>query len=138
MLIEMIFWISAGFVFYAYFGYPIILMGISLLKNYPVKRDNITPKVSFIITEYNEEKRIKEKIENTLKQKYPQDKFEIIVASDCSHDKTDEIVKSYNFEGVKLVRAPERKGRKTLKICYRYCFWGNPRLFRRSNDSPAG
>lgn len=115
MFIEMIFWISAGFVFYAYFGYPIILMGISLLKNYPVKRGNITPKVSFIITAFNEEKRIKEKIENTLMQKYPKDKFEIIVASDCSYDKTDEIVKSYDFKGVKLVRAPERKGKENAQ-----------------------
>ena len=115
MLIEMTFWASIGFVFYAYFGYPIILMGLSLLKNYPVKRGNITPKVSFIITAYNEEKRIKEKIENTLTQKYPQDKFEIIVASDCSRDKTDEIVKSYDFKGVKLVRAPERKGKENAQ-----------------------
>ncbi len=115
MLIEMTFWASVGFVFYAYFGYPIILTGISLLKNHPVKRGNITPRVSFIITAYNEEKRIQEKIENTLMQKYPQDKFEIIVASDCSHDKTDEIVKSYNFKGVKLVRASERKGKENAQ-----------------------
>lgn len=90
-------------------------MGISLLKNYPVKRGNVTPKVSFIITAFNEEKRIKEKIENTLMQKYPKDKFEIIVASDCSYDKTDEIVKSYDFKGVKLVRAPERKGKENAQ-----------------------
>jgi len=92
-------------------------MGISLLKNYPIKKGDITPKVSFIITAYNEEKRIKEKIENTLRQNYPKDKFEIIVASDCSHDKTDELVSSYNFNGVRLVRAPERKGKENAQKC---------------------
>jgi glycosyltransferase involved in cell wall biosynthesis len=115
MLIEIIFWASVSFIFYAYFGYPIILMGISLLKKYSVKKGDITPKVSFIITAYNEEKRIKEKIENTLTQKYPKDKLEIIVASDCSHDKTDEIISSYNFKGVRLVRAPERKGKENAQ-----------------------
>jgi glycosyltransferase involved in cell wall biosynthesis len=115
MLVEMTFWASVGFVFYAYFGYPIILMGISLFKHYPIKKGIITPKVSFIITAHNEGKRIKEKIENTLMQKYPQDKFEIIVASDCSQDNTDDIVKSYGLRGVKLVRAPERHGKENAQ-----------------------
>ena len=106
---------SVGFVFYAYFGYLIILMGISLLKNHPIKKGDITPSVSFIITAYNEEKRIKNKIENTLIQEYPRDKFEVIVASDCSSDKTEEIVRSYGFKVVKLVRTQERKGKETAQ-----------------------
>jgi glycosyltransferase involved in cell wall biosynthesis len=115
MLIEIIFWISVGFVFYAYFGYPIILAGISLFKNQSIKKGNITPIVSFVIAAYNEERRIKDKIENTLMQDYQQEKFEVIVASDCSSDRTDEIVRSFNSRGVKLVRASERKGKETAQ-----------------------
>ncbi|HKZ56849.1 MAG TPA: glycosyltransferase, partial [Thermodesulfovibrionales bacterium] len=61
------------------------------------------------------EKRIVEKIENTLKQDYPREKLEIIVASDCSSDRTDEIVKSYQARGLRLVRAPERKGKENAQ-----------------------
>ena len=94
-MVEVIFWFSLFFIGYAFFGYPLMLIAISLFRNHSVKKGNITPNVSFIITAYNEEKRIQEKIENTLKQDYPKDKLEIIVASDSSTDMTDEIVKSY-------------------------------------------
>ncbi len=90
-------------------------MAISLYRNQNVKKGGITPSVSFIITAYNEEKRIREKIENTLAQGYPKDRLEIIVASDCSNDRTDEIVKSYISNGVKLVRSPERKGKEAAQ-----------------------
>ena len=73
------------------------------------------PSVSYIITAYNEEKRIKEKIENSLGQDYPKEKLEIIVASDCSSDGTDEIVRSFEENGIKLVRAPERKGKENAQ-----------------------
>ncbi len=114
-MFEILFWSSLLFIFYAYFGYPILLMLLSILRNHKVMKGNITPPVSFIITAYNEENRIKDKIENTLKQDYPRDKFEIIVASDFSTDRTDEIVKSYETQGVKLVRAPERRGKENAQ-----------------------
>lgn len=114
-MIEILFWSSLLFIIYAYFGYPLILMAISLFRNHSVKKGDITPLVSFVITAYNEEKRIQEKIENTLKQDYPKDKLEIIVASDSSTDMTDEIVKSYQHQGIKLVRSPERKGKENAQ-----------------------
>ena len=72
---------------------------------------DIQPTVSFIITAYNEELRIKEKIENSLKQQYPRERLEIVVASDCSSDGTDDLVRGYASSGVRLIRAPERKGK---------------------------
>jgi len=115
VILESFFWFSVFFIFYAYFGYLIMLGVLSLFFGKPVKKDNITPFVSFIVTAYNEEKRIAGKIENTLTQDYPKDRFEIIVASDCSSDKTDDIVKSYASQAVKLVRAPERGGKENTQ-----------------------
>ena len=112
MLWEAIFWASIGFIFYAYLGYPIILIILSLFRNRPVKKGDTTPSVSFIITAHNEEKRIRQKIENTLCQDYPRNLLEVIVASDCSTDQTDSIVRPYCSQGVKLVRAIERKGKE--------------------------
>ena len=109
---EAVFWTSIGFIFYAYLGYPLFLELISLVRSRPVRKGFVSPHVSFIITAYNENKRIQQKIENTLEMDYPKDLIEIIVASDCSNDGTDEIVRSYQDKGIKLVRSPERKGKE--------------------------
>ena len=45
-----------------------------------------------IITAYNEEKRIRQKLENALKLEYPKDRLQVLVASDGSTDATNEIV----------------------------------------------
>jgi len=106
-------------IFYAYFGYPLCLLIISKFKRPDnskfTTQNSKLPPVSFIITAYNEEDRIKQKIENSLSQDYPREKLEIIIASDYSSDRTDEIVKSFKDKGVKLVRAPERKGKENAQ-----------------------
>jgi cellulose synthase/poly-beta-1,6-N-acetylglucosamine synthase-like glycosyltransferase len=112
---ETLFWGSMLFIFYAYFGYPMCLLLLSVFRNRPVQKGVITPSVSFIITAYNEEKRIREKIENTLALNYPKEKIEIIVASDCSSDGTDDIVCAYGSKGIRLVRAPERAGKEAAQ-----------------------
>ena len=113
--IEWIFWGSLVFIFYAYAGYLLILAGLSLFRSRPVLMGNVQPMVSFVITAYNEELRIKDKIDNSLRQQYPRERLEIVVASDCSSDKTDEIVRSYASSGVRLIRAAERKGKEAAQ-----------------------
>jgi cellulose synthase/poly-beta-1,6-N-acetylglucosamine synthase-like glycosyltransferase len=97
---------------FAYFGYPIVLILISFFRNNPVsKDDNFRPSVSILIAAYNEESFIKQKILNTLELNYPKDLFSIVVVSDGSTDKTDEIVLSYQNQGVKLLRVEGRVGK---------------------------
>ena len=129
---QLIFWFSIFMIFYAYFGYPLCLLLILPIRkmknilsatsnqqratnNEPSAMSHDLPSVSFIITAYNEEARIKQKIDNSLAQDYPKNKLEIIIASDCSSDRTDEIVKSFKDKGVKLVRAPKRKGKENAQ-----------------------
>jgi cellulose synthase/poly-beta-1,6-N-acetylglucosamine synthase-like glycosyltransferase len=114
-IIEIIFIFGIISIFYAYFGYPLFLKLVSFFKKKDVKRAEITPLVSYIITASNEEKRIKEKIENTLKLNYPKDKLEVIVASDGSTDKTNEIVQSYAAQNVILHLVKERKGKENAQ-----------------------
>ena len=98
--------------FYIYFGYPILLFLISIFKKNKIKiSEDYFPSVSLIIAAYNEEKVIEEKIKNSLNIDYPKNKFEIIIFSDSSTDRTDEIVKKYKKEGIKLVRIEGRKGK---------------------------
>ena len=109
---RLIFWASLLFIFYAYAGYPVILFCMALIKKRSVVKGEVHPTVSFIITAYNEEARIGDKLENSIRQDYPPDRLEIVVASDCSADRTDDIVKSYARAGIRLVRAQERMGKE--------------------------
>lgn len=113
--VEWIFWGSLVFIVYAYAGYLLALLVLSCFRNRPVLVGDIQPRVSFVITAYNEEARIKEKIENSLHQQYPPERLEIVVASDCSSDRTDDIVRSYAALGVRLVRAQERRGKEAAQ-----------------------
>ncbi|MEZ5358266.1 MAG: glycosyltransferase family 2 protein [Candidatus Zixiibacteriota bacterium] len=111
LIIHIIFWLSVGLIVYTYFGYLLGLKFFAMFMTKEIKREEITPPVSIIITAYNEEKRIKQKLENTLNVDYPKDKMEVIVVSDGSTDRTDEIVKSYADRGVKLLRIEGRNGK---------------------------
>ncbi|MFH0925437.1 MAG: glycosyltransferase family 2 protein [bacterium] len=73
--------------------------------------EEIEPFISIIITAFNEEKNIEAKVINTLELDYPNDKMEIIVASDGSIDRTDEIVKKFKDQGVSLFRIEGRVGK---------------------------
>lgn len=114
MTADVAFWCSVALIVYAYAGYPCVLMALTLFRDRPVKKARITPRVSFVIAAHNEEERIAEKIENTLRQDYPAGQMEIIVASDCSTDRTDDIVRSFGRR-VWLVRARERRGKEAAQ-----------------------
>jgi len=111
LVMRVFFWSGTGLLFYTYVGYPLLLFIVSGLRPRPVRRSEWTPKVTVIITAYNEERDIAAKLENTLALDYPSDKLEIIVASDCSTDRTDEIVRGYAERGVLLHRQIERFGK---------------------------
>jgi len=101
--------------FYSYFGYPISLQIICCLRNKQNIREGIYPHVSLIITAFNEEERIKEKLENSLKLIYPPNKLQILLASDGSNDKTNEIALSFSEQGVELLEMKERGGKENAQ-----------------------
>lgn len=110
-IFQWIFWIGFFALLYSYIGYAVVLVLLSRLRGRPVKAQDFTPTISFIITAYNEERDLAAKLRNTLALDYPKDKLEIIVASDCSSDRTDEIARSFANEGVRLHRQLERLGK---------------------------
>jgi len=106
-----IFWISIFLTFWAYFGYYVFLRFVALFYYKDIRKTGDKPFISVIVTAYNEEIRIKQKIDNIFETSYPHDKLEIIVASDCSTDKTNEIVASFKDRGVRLIAFTERYGK---------------------------
>jgi cellulose synthase/poly-beta-1,6-N-acetylglucosamine synthase-like glycosyltransferase len=110
-ILQIILWISVFVIFWAYFGYFMALAIISKIHQKKVIKDDHHPYISFIVTAYNEELRIRRKIENTIALNYPKDKMEIIFVSDGSTDKTGEIVSSYADKGIQLLALPIRHGK---------------------------
>lgn len=115
-MIEFAFWIFATLVVYVFAGYPAVLFLYSRLRPEPsFERPGTTPSVTLLISAFNEEECIAAKIENSLALDYPRKSLKIVVISDKSDDRTDEIVESYADRGVELLRMEERGG-KTLGL----------------------
>ncbi len=112
---EFLFWLSVLFVTYPYLGYPLVLVLLRLFHHRPVRRAPNTPPVTLLITAYNERDNILAKLENTVALDYPHDRLQIIVASDCSDDGTDEIVRSFADPRVELVSMPTRRGKEATQ-----------------------
>lgn len=111
LVAKTIFWLCGAALFYTYIGYPLLLVVAGKLRWKEVRRADWTPGVTVIITAYNEERDLAAKLENTLALDYPPEKLQIMVASDCSSDRTDEIARSFASRGVLLHRQPERLGK---------------------------
>ena len=108
---EFVFWLSAVALFYTYVGYPLLLALVSLLRPRAVCRAEYQPFVSVVIAAYNEARDLAVKLENTLALDYPPELLEILVASDCSTDRTDEIARDFAARGVRLHRQQARLGK---------------------------
>jgi cellulose synthase/poly-beta-1,6-N-acetylglucosamine synthase-like glycosyltransferase len=105
------FWICVALVFYTYIAYPMLVMAASKLWPKPVRKREIYPRVSLIVSAYNEAKTIRAKLENALESTYPKDRLEIIVVADGSSDTSPAIVAEYADCGIKLLYEPERRGK---------------------------
>lgn len=114
-MVEIAFIGSVFLIFFSYFGYPVILLLVGRIRGRDVNKAMITPAVTIIITVHNEEKRIKDKIDNTLNLDYPKDKLHIVIASDGSNDCTNEIVRGYVDRGVQLLDVPDRRGKENAQ-----------------------
>src|SRR5947209_14874939 len=108
---RIVFWLAAFLLIYVYAGYPLLLALIGVFVRRPRSEAGYTPRISVLIAAYNEEEAIERKIQQTLALEYPCDKIEVLVLSDCSTDRTDEIVKAFPDRRVLLVRMPERRGK---------------------------
>ena len=91
---KIIFWVSAFAIFYPMMGYPLTLLLLDkIIKRKNTKDYTYKPKVSVIISAYNEEKVIEKKLNNIIKTDYPD--FEVIIANDASNDRTVELSQDF-------------------------------------------
>lgn len=111
ILLQILFWMACLALFWTYFGYYLFLRIYATVGSRPVKSDDIEPPISLVVTAYNEEQRIAQKLDNCLALDYPVDKLEVMVVSDGSTDRTVDIVASYESRGVKLLAIEKRLGK---------------------------
>ena len=98
-------------IIYICLGYPALVFLFAIFKNRKVKKGAHEPHVTILIAAYNEEDSIESTLRNKLDLDYPEEKIEIIVISDGSTDRTDEIVRRYEGERVGLLRQEPRAGK---------------------------
>lgn len=96
---------------YTYAVYPLLLRLIAMGRATPDVRETASPLVSIVLPAYNEEVQIRGAVEALLAQEYPRDRLQILVLSDASTDRTDDIVREYANQGVELLRMQTRGGK---------------------------
>jgi cellulose synthase/poly-beta-1,6-N-acetylglucosamine synthase-like glycosyltransferase len=118
LALALVFWVSAGLVLYAYVFYPILIWALSRVYGRkpvpPAVIDAELPSVSVLVVAYNEEKEIGDRIVNALEQDYPPGMLEVVIASDGSSDRTNEIADEFTGNGVRLLDYPVRRGKATV------------------------
>src|SRR6266446_9730497 len=112
---QIIFWLSVSILVYVYFGYPLLLGSGLLGRRRPVRKKETFPSVSIVIPAHNEDSVIEAKLENLLSLDYPSDKLEILVGSDGSTDRTEELVRRFPASRVRLVASPVQCGKSAIQ-----------------------
>lgn len=112
----LIYFTSLILIIYTMIGYPILLKSLSMWmkKKVLIKEAGFFPSVTCIVTVHNEERIILKKLKNLESCRYPNDKFEIIITSDFSNDRTNTIVQEYieNYSGDRTIRLHQTSGHK--------------------------
>jgi cellulose synthase/poly-beta-1,6-N-acetylglucosamine synthase-like glycosyltransferase len=90
-----LFWLSLAALAWTHVLYPALMWGLARFGQRPVSKGDIEPTVTIVVAAYNEETVIARRIENLLELDYPRDKLDLIVSSDASSDRTEEIALQY-------------------------------------------
>jgi cellulose synthase/poly-beta-1,6-N-acetylglucosamine synthase-like glycosyltransferase len=108
MMLKALFWGSLAALAWTHAGYPATLAVAVRLRPRPIRKGPAQPSVSVVVAAHDEEEVIERRLENLIALDYPPDLVEIVVASDASSDRTDEIVEAIaNREPrVRLLRCP--------------------------------
>ncbi len=109
-----LFWTSLAALVYIYVGYPAVVWALARRFGREPVRCDVTPKVSLLIPAYNEAARIEEKLHNSLALDYPEDRLEIVVASDGSTDGTEAIVKRFRSPRIRLLALRDNIGKAAM------------------------
>ena len=112
MIVRALFWGALGALAWTHAGYPAAIGLLARLRPRAVAREDVTPSVAVVVSAHDEEDVIGRRVENLLGLDYPPELLQVVVASDGSTDRTDEIVEeiAVGEQRVRLLRCP-REGK---------------------------
>src|ERR1700688_3593766 len=99
----LLFLLSAVFLLYVIFGYPLLLELAARFRSHPVSRGSELKTVTVLLGVYNGEEWIGDKLRSVLALDYPREQLQILVLSDGSTDRTAEIAREFAPQGVELL-----------------------------------
>jgi cellulose synthase/poly-beta-1,6-N-acetylglucosamine synthase-like glycosyltransferase len=114
MAAVLLFTLCAAGLLYILFGYPLLLAALARWRARPIRRRFEPRTVTVLMAVRNGERAIRAKLESILDLDYPRDRLEVLVVSDGSDDRTDEIVREFEPRGVRLVSIP--RGGKAMAL----------------------
>ncbi len=111
--LEWTFWIALLIGIYPYVVYPLLAAILAKLRQRAVRAAAISPRVSIVISAYNEVRHIEGTVRNKMAQDYPAELLEILVVSDGSTDGTDEVMTRLAQEDPRItfIRQDPRRGK---------------------------
>jgi len=90
-----LFWGALGGLAWTHVGYPLAAGALARVRERRVAKDgSAEPTVAVVVAAHNEEAVIERRLANLLALDYPGDRVEIVVASDASTDRTNELVEA--------------------------------------------
>jgi cellulose synthase/poly-beta-1,6-N-acetylglucosamine synthase-like glycosyltransferase len=90
-----VFLISVAFCAYTLFGYPLLLALMARIRQRAVRKGPMRAPVTVLLPVYNGERWIAAKLETIRQLTYPPELIEVLVLSDGSTDRTNEIVENF-------------------------------------------
>jgi len=95
LLVVLFFWLSLVALAWTHVLYPAAVWAAARLGQRRVQKADVEPTVTIVVAAYNEEASIARRIQNLLELGYPRDKLELVISSDASSDRTEEIALQY-------------------------------------------
>ena len=103
-VVEGLFWASFALLAWTHAGYPFLARVLARVRSRPVRWDEKQlPTVALIVAAHNEEDVIERRLENLRALDYPADRLELVVTSDASTDRTEELAEA---AGARVIRNP--------------------------------
>ncbi|MBO7570722.1 MAG: glycosyltransferase family 2 protein [Bacteroidales bacterium] len=116
LALQILFWVVVALVFHTYVGFPVLLSLLSRNKKNEYHPLSGLPDVTVIMSLFNEEDVIAQKLQTIADSDYPLEKLHVLIGSDNSTDRTNEIVSEYaqKYPFIKLFAYTERRGKANV------------------------
>src|SRR5262249_23722260 len=117
-VLVVLFWASLAALAWTHLGYPLAVAAVARLRSPAAPDVSPLPAVAVIVAAHDEGSVIERRIVNLLELDYPRELLQVVVTSDASTDRTEEIAEAVGAPGIRnprggKVAAQDRAVRET-------------------------